>query len=244
MTHISTVGFTARFRLWLLALASMLFAFRKTQTKPVRTEAAFPTVLRYRRKSCAGLRYLSPNGSKRTVLAFVCAMTFGAQAQNLEGTKTITLHTVDEQKLTIGTVTFSKPIDGKYTFTLAMKVDAFTDHFLSMREFKCVGGSRELMCFVPYPYARGQTVTERDFAWLEHALLFMFKQPTDFGAKLWNGVYFQLKRTDTGLRGTPQAVDLNFISAPPADLTVPPFKPSLRDDYTAKSRWVEFVSIE
>jgi hypothetical protein len=178
------------------------------------------------------------------LMAFSFLASMVAQAQSLEGTKTITLHTVDEQKKNIGTVTFSKPIDGIYNFTVAMKFDAFTDHFLSMREFKCVGSSRELMCFVPYPYARRQTVSERDFAWLEHALLFMFKQPTDFGAKLWNGVYFQLKRTDTGLRGTPQAVDLNFISAPPADLTVPPFKASLRDDYAAKSRWVEFIGIE
>jgi hypothetical protein len=150
---------------------------------------------------------------------------------------------MDEQKLNIGTVTFSKPIDANHTFTVVMKVDAFTDHTLSMREFKYVGGSRELMCYVQYPYARGQTVTERDFAWLEHALLFMFKQPTDFGAKLWNGVHFQLKRTDTGLRGTPQAVDLNFISAPPAGLPLPPDKPSLRDDYAPKSRWVEFIGI-
>jgi hypothetical protein len=42
----------------------------------------------------------------------------------------------------------------------------------------------------------------------------------------------------------PQAVDLNYISAPPNDLTVPPFKRSLRDDYAPKSRWVEFISIE
>jgi hypothetical protein len=181
---------------------------------------------------------------RKLLLALGCVASMAAQAQSLEGTKTITLHTTDQQALHIASVTFSKPVDGNYSFAIKMKDEAFTDHFLSMREFKCVGGGRELMCFVPYPYARGQTVSDIDFAWLEHALLFMFKQPTDFGAKLWNGVYFQLKRTDAGLRGTPQAVDLNFISAPPNDLTVPPFKRSLRDDYAPRSRWVEFISIE
>jgi hypothetical protein len=178
------------------------------------------------------------------LLALGCVASMTAQSQSLEGTKTITLHTTDQQALRIASVTFSKPVDGNYTFAIKMNDEAFTDHFLSMREFKCVGGSRELMCFVPYPYARGQTVSDVDFAWLEHALLFMFKQPTDFGAKLWNGVYFQLTRSGAGLRGVPQAVDLNFISAPPNDLTVPPYKRSLRDDYAAKSRWVEFIGIE
>jgi hypothetical protein len=181
---------------------------------------------------------------RKLLLALGCITAITAQAQSLEGIKTITLHTTDQQALRIASVTFSKPVDGNYTFAIKMNDDAFTDHFLSMREFKCVGGGRELMCLVPYPYARGQTVSERDLAWLEHALLFMFKQPTDFGAKLWNGVYFQLERSGAGLRGVPQAVDLNFISAPPNDLAVPPYKRSLRDDYAPKSRWVEFISIE
>lgn len=42
-----------------------------------------------------------------------------------------------------------------------------------------------------------------DLAWLEHTLLSMFKTPTEFGAKLWNGVDVQLKLTERGPRRTP-----------------------------------------
>ena len=71
-----------------------------------------------------------------------------------------------------------------------------------------------------------------------------FKKPSDFGAKLWNGVYFQLSRSDKGLVGKPQAVDLNLIGAPPARLDIPPFKPALRDDMAPGARWFNRLTIE
>lgn len=98
------------------------------------------------------------------------------------------------------------------------------------------------MC--PTPYPQPGTVGANDYAWLEHALLFMFKTPAEFGAKLWNGVYFRLKLTDRGLDGTPQAVDLNHISAPPVKPGVPPFRPALRDDIAPGARWFGRLTIE
>lgn len=88
------------------------------------------------------------------------------------------------------------------------------------------------------------TTEATDLAWLEHSLLFMFKTPAEFGAKLWNGVYFQLKATERGLEGSPQAVDLNRISAPPAQPGVPPFRPALRDDIAPGARWFNRLTIE
>ncbi len=85
---------------------------------------------------------------------------------------------------------------------------------------------------------RDQTVRAGDFAWLEHHLLFLYKQPRDFGAKLWNGVYYRLVQDAQGLMGLPQAVDLNLISAPPDDLTTPPYGREQRDDLTDGARWI------
>jgi hypothetical protein len=184
---------------------------------------------------------------RRTLLAGIAGLTIASSAvlaQDLRGTKSISLQTTDGTLIRVGAVTFVPAVDGGYTFTVQIDSKVFTDHFLSMKEFKCLGGAPELMCWVPYPYRSGTTITEKDFAWLEHSLLFMFKRPSDFGAKLWNGVYFQLSRTSTGLLGKPQAVDLNQISAPPSDLAVPPFKPGLRDDYPQGSRWIRSMSIE
>ena len=118
------------------------------------------------------------------------------------------------------------------------------DHFLSMKEFKCLEGDGEIACHVPYPYAYPARVNAQNLGWLEHQLLFLYKLPSDFGAKLWNGLYFQLNVTPTGLRGQAQAIDLNHISVPPSPLDIPPYAAQLRDDIQPNPRWIQSLSIE
>lgn len=180
--------------------------------------------------------------------ALLCAGTLFASravlAWELIGAHEIVLHTRDGQALPLGTVVFAPARDGRIAFTLAWQPDRFKDHFLSMREFKCLDGQREVLCHVPYPYPQPSTVTATDLAWLEHALLFMLKRPSVFGANLADGVYFALERTERGLVGKLQAVDLNRISAPPEQPSVPPFRPALRDDVAPQSRWFNRLTIE
>ena len=146
--------------------------------------------------------------------------------------------------MALGTVQFSPVADGRSRFTLALRHEAFKGFFLSMKEFKCLEAAVEVFCHVPYPYAQPGTVSATDLAWLEHALLFMFKLPADFGAKLWNGLYFQLRPTANGFEGRPQAVDLNHISAPPERPGVPPFRAALRDDIAPTARWVNRLTLD
>ncbi len=165
----------------------------------------------------------------------------------LQGTHRITLHGSDGQQVLIGHVTFTPAAPaapGLVHFAVKLDHSRFTDHFLSMREMKCLPGGTEILCHIPYPYTQPGTVSDAQFAWLEHALLFMFKKPSDFGAKLWNGVYFQLRRSEHGLVGRPQAVDLNHIAAPPARQDQAPFKPALRDDMPESARWFHRLTIE
>lgn len=161
----------------------------------------------------------------------------------LEGTKTIFVTTNEGQRLRIGTVRFTPSANDTVAFKLAMETERFTDYFLSMREFKCLSSAAEVVCHVPYPHRQPGTVTPSNLAWLEHNLLFFFKQSSDFGAKLWNGIYFQLQRTDSGLVGKPQSIDLNLIGAPPQDDN-PPYTPALRDDMPVAKRWIQSLSIE
>jgi hypothetical protein len=167
-----------------------------------------------------------------------------AGAWELQGSKTITAHTRDKQHTRIGVVHFEPQPDGTVTFKVSMDHAVFTDYFLSMKEFKCLSSPIEVTCHVPYPYQQPGKVTPQDLTWLEHNLLFLFKMPSEFGAKLWNGLYYRLKLTDTGLVGTPMAIDLNHISAPPDDLSVPSFGPDLRDAIPAGARWLESITIE
>lgn len=171
------------------------------------------------------------------LLALLCLIP-PASAWELSGTKTISAITRDQQRIPIGRVDFTPAGDGSHQIALAMDHARFNDHFLSMKEFKCLEGSDEVVCHVPYPYKNPATVTENNLAWLEHQLLFLFKQPRDFGAKLWNGLYFRLERDAEGLVGTPQAIDLNLISAPPDDLGTPPYDKSQRDDVAPGARWI------
>lgn len=175
-------------------------------------------------------------------LLFATAST--ASAWELRGPKTITAHTRDQQRIELGAVRFEPQPSGLVSFAVTMRTERFSDYFLSMKEFKCLDGGAEVVCHVPYPYPQPHTVSATDMAWLEHSLLFLYKLPSDFGAKLWNGLYYRLERTEHGLLGKPQAVDLNTISAPPDHPGVPPYQPALRDDIAPGARWIEFITIE
>jgi len=160
----------------------------------------------------------------------------------LTGTRTITLHSRDGQALPIGRVRF-QPTAAGTSYVIDLDHKQLNDYFLSMREFKCAASEAEVFCYVPYPHATPRTVTANNLAWLEHDLMFFYKQPRDFGAKLWNGIYFELKPTADGLIGTAQAIDLNQIAAPPADLTVPPYGKGERSDFDPALRWFNRLSI-
>ena len=174
-------------------------------------------------------------------LFLLLASAAPALAWELAGTRTITLHGRNGEAIPIGTVTF-QPAGPRTVFTLDIDHGRFKDFFLSMKEFKCLEGP-EVMCLVPYPYANPATVTPDDLRWLEHALLFLYKAPKDFGARLWNGLIFRMSLTDEGIVGSVQAVDLTLIGAPPLDTTIPPFGPGDRQDINADSRWLGRLTI-
>ena len=164
-------------------------------------------------------------------------------AWELSGTKTISAVTREQTLVPLGQVTFTPGTNGSVAVSVQMDHSRFNDHFLSMKEFKCLEGGNEVLCHVPYPYKNPATVSSTDFAWLEHQLLFLHKQPRDFGAKLWNGLYFRLARDESGLVGLPQAVDLNLISAPPDNLNTPPYDAGQRDDVPPGAHWIERLVI-
>jgi hypothetical protein len=176
-------------------------------------------------------------------LLLSCLLVAPVGALELVGNKTISLHGRDGKAVPIGQVKFT-PMASGASFAIELDHQRLKDYFLSMKEFKCLESPAEVFCHVPYPYANPRTVTAGHLGWLEHGLMFFFKTPQDFGAKLWNGIYFQLKETPTGLAGTPQAIDLNMIGAPPADLSVLPYGPAERGEIDPGVRWFNRLSIE
>lgn len=177
-------------------------------------------------------------------MALPLLSAFPASAWELSGSRQILLHTRDHQTRPLGSVEFQPLAGGGAQFEIKLDRSQLQDHFLSMHGFKCVDGPDEIFCHVPYPYPHPATVTASDLRWLEHSLLFLYKTPNEFGAKLWNGVYFQMQIGAHGIVGTPQSVDLNEISAPPDHPETPPYSPDRRTDIAPDTRWITQLTIE
>jgi hypothetical protein len=183
--------------------------------------------------------------------AGLCASAVAADTAFVwQGEKNLLAVTRDAQVHRIGSVTLS-PLGttapgnapDRVAFRVRMDPTALQDYFLSMREFKCLPAPLEVSCHVPYPHPQPGWVTPDDLGWLEHSLLFLFKQPADHGAKLWNGLIFRFVVEGARLVGGPQAVDLNHISAPP-EAGTPPFGPHEREDVLPGARWLSSLRIE
>ena len=184
-------------------------------------------------------------GAMAACLLGLAGLPAPAPAFDFSGEKALLASTPDRARIRIGTVRFlplASSADAK--FEIRLDTSVMTDHFLSMREFKCLPGGTEISCFVPYPHAHPGVVSAGKLAWLEHNLLFLYKRPTDFGAKLWNGVIFKFTEQGQALVGHPQAIDLNRISAPPDSATEPPYGPGERDDFPPSTRWLQELRIE
>lgn len=166
-----------------------------------------------------------------------------ALAFDFSGIKQIQARLRDGRVIPIGQVRFEPQAGGAVSFAMSWEHKPFTDHFLSMREFKCLNGPDEIACLVPYPHKHPRLIERGDLVWLEHNLLFMFKQPGEFGAKLWNGMYFRLSVQGHKLVGVPMSVDLNQIAAPPAT-SAPPFDASQRSEMNVAPRWLQEIVIE
>ena len=178
-------------------------------------------------------------------LSFTAMVCLPSQVVAFEfnGVKSIVVVGADDTKTPIGTVEFRPEAEG-VAFKLALTTQVFTDHFLSMREFKCLPAAKEISCYVPYPYQYPTKLKPDDLTWLEHNLLFLYKTPSEYGAKLWNGVYYELQVQDNALVGLPKAVDLNEIAAPPSDLSTPPFGKENRGEMEPDARWFKAIIIE
>lgn len=158
------------------------------------------------------------------------------------GDKSIYLKDNNGKEVPIGQVSFTSGGNGLIAYEMNMDTARFKDFFLSMKEMKCLEG-KEIWCFIPYPYKHSRTVSASDLRWLEHDLLFMFKTPAEFGANLWNGIYYDMALDGGMIHGTARAIDLNHISAPPEDLATPPYGEADIDDLETATRWLPFIEI-
>jgi hypothetical protein len=159
-----------------------------------------------------------------------------------EGNKVISLLDNKGKELVIGFITFSIKNDIIY-YQISLEHKLFKDYFLSMKEMKCLEGP-ELWCHLAYPYNNPRKITQTEFSWLSHDFLFMYKKNSEFGAKFYNGIYYDFEFKEDKLIGTAMALDLNLLASPPEDRTTPPITMHDIDELELINRWLPIIKIQ
>ncbi len=138
----------------------------------------------------------------------------------------------------IGTVQFKNQPDGTSTFEIDVGGEVFSDHFLSMRPFKCITGDADWFCYLAYPYDIRNTVAPGNLTDLEYNLLFITKSKTEFGIDAWNGIYYKLTLDESGsITGALNQGDLNVLQSPPEPYSYPIDTNEFFDDEAARQRF-------
>lgn len=151
-------------------------------------------------------------------LGLLLLSTLGAVAPAgaFEGEKTVYAEPADGEPVAIGKVTFAPKGDAlSYVFDLNESV--LSEHFLSMRPFKCLDLDSQTVCHLPYPYELTGEVQPPDWRDLEYRLLFLFKDAGEYGVNFANGYYFRFERDGDRLIGTRHETDMDQLASPPPD---------------------------
>ena len=131
-----------------------------------------------------------------TYLAGIFAVSFSlfiqpAYANTIE--KKITLIRKDGSKLEVAKIILTPQENKTHSFEIKWDDSKFSEHFLSMRPFKCIDGP-QTVCHLGYPYKTKNRISKSDLQDLEYALLFIHKNQKEYGINFWNGVYYRLKK--------------------------------------------------
>ncbi|MCI4662459.1 MAG: hypothetical protein MRY63_11650 [Neomegalonema sp.] len=150
----------------------------------------------------------------------------------------IELKSADGGSITVGSARIEA--DGRYE--IAWDEAKFTDHFLSMRPFKCLEGPEKLWCRVPYPYDLQREIHGDDLTDLEYDLLFVWKDAGSYGIDFWNGVYYRLAREADAIRGQMLAFTLDELAIPPEPGTRPITDKHL-EPVEPESHWLPAITL-
>lgn len=161
-------------------------------------------------------------------------------AEPLVGDRAVYLQDQQGTQIRIASLTF----DDAGRYEVVMDPVSFSDHFLSMRPFKCLEGPDKHWCHVPYPYTIARQASGSDVTDLEYDFLFLWKGATDYGINLWNGVYYRLTPEGDRLVGTLHEMDMNILSAPPGEGVLRPVRDMDLEPSDPDSHWLPVLVIE
>ena len=151
-----------------------------------------------------------------SLLVFGLLFLSSPAASAFDGEKTIYAELIDGEPMAFGTVTFAEDGD-RLTYSVDLDEAALSEHFLSMRPFKCLDLEGQTVCHLPYPYELTGRVQPPDWRDLEYRLLFLFKGAGEYGISFENGYYFRFEQDGDRLIGTRHETDMDQLASPPPD---------------------------
>lgn len=170
---------------------------------------------------------------KATLACLIVATTAAADSQS------VFLEAQDGSRIRIATLTIADGGD----YQVEMEDTPFSDHFLSMRPFRCLEGPKKHWCHIPYPYDINRNISA-DLIDLEYDFLFLWKGATEYGINMWNGVYYKLEEHDGHLIGTLHEMDMDLLSAPPEAGNLRPLEATDLHESDPESHWLPRMVID
>lgn len=167
------------------------------------------------------------------ILSALPAMTSAGEWDGMQ----VHLETQDGNQINIATLS-GAPLQ----YSVSMNETAFSDHFLSMRPFKCVDGPEKTWCHVPYPYDIKRSATA-DLVDLEYDFLFVWKGKTEYGIDMWNGVYYKLQPDGDGYVGRMHEMDMDILAVPPDAGELRPVRDVHLEEADPDSHWLPVLRI-
>lgn len=178
-------------------------------------------------------------------LATLTLLAGSATAADLSGTRKVVLANDAGERVVVGQLELAAQGDGRYRFALKMD-DKLEEYFLAMRPFRCLTGPQQRLCHFPVE-REAPLIGPGDLVPLEYALMFMRTAPKSLHVNPFNGVYYRMRMTSTGITGelheldmdpfiTPDAVPVERRQRPVRDRDLSPGDPS--------SHWLPRLIVE
>jgi len=149
-------------------------------------------------------------------LALGMFAAFTSNTLAFEGEKTLYAELVEGGPMAIGKTTLS-PKGSAFGYNVDLDESVLSEHFLSMRPFKCLDLAGQTVCHLPYPYELTGEVQPADWRDLEYRLLFLYKDAGDYGINFANGYYFRFEQDGERLIGTRFETDMDQLASPPPE---------------------------
>jgi len=160
---------------------------------------------------------------------------------SVTGTKNVYLISKTGEETKVATLQFTKS-DAGSSYKIEYDYTKFSEHFLSMRPFKCLEIKSEMICHLAYPYKSRRNIKANDLQDIEYDFLYIRKAAGEYGIDFWNGIYYKINQKPNGtFEGVLMETDMDILASPPKDYTRPITHDALNENEDGKHHFPKMI---